>query len=207
MKKAVIFATLSFGAALAMFAFGSKEQPVATASFQQAAEVSIGDNFYTPQALTVVQGTTLVWTNNGGSNHTVTSDTGVFDSGIDPANFIHSGQQYSFTFTTPGTYPYFCYLHGAAGGVGQSGTITVVAQPTVQPTPTPNTSTAPTSTATPAPGQTTAPVPTPRPSAGPVSGVAGPTGDDSNVLPWAFVSVGVVVLCAGVVVSRGKVAR
>jgi plastocyanin len=33
--------------------------------------------------------------------------------------------EYSFTFTTAGTFDFFCVNHGAAGGVGMSGTVIV----------------------------------------------------------------------------------
>jgi plastocyanin len=38
--------------------------------------------------------------------HTVTSDTGVWDSGT-----LATGQSYSHTFDQPGTYPYHCAIH------------------------------------------------------------------------------------------------
>lgn len=35
------------------------------------------------------------------------------------------GDAYSYTFTVPGTYPYFCRYHGDVGGVGMAGVIVV----------------------------------------------------------------------------------
>jgi plastocyanin len=35
-------------------------------------------------------------------------------------------RHHSFTFETPGVYRYHCVTHGAVGGVGMSGTITVL---------------------------------------------------------------------------------
>jgi hypothetical protein len=70
--------------------------------------------------VTVPSGETVAWSNDGDNVHTVTSDEGVFDSGT-----LESGASFSFTFAEPGTYPYYCQVHGAAGGVGMAGTIVV----------------------------------------------------------------------------------
>jgi plastocyanin len=35
------------------------------------------------------------------------------------------GQTFSMTFKTPGSYPYYCRVHGGPGGRGMSGTVTV----------------------------------------------------------------------------------
>ncbi len=131
MRK-LLFIMVALAAALLVIATGTDGEN-ASANLQQA-NVSIGDNFYNPETITVNAGTTVVWVNNGGANHTVSSDTGVFDSGIAPADLLSSGETFSFTFTAPGTYPYFCYLHGAAGGIGQAGT--VIVQQVATPTPT-----------------------------------------------------------------------
>jgi plastocyanin len=67
--------------------------------------------------LVVAMGTTVTWTNNDSIAHTTTSDTGVWDSGI-----LSPSQTFSFVFTTAGTFPYHCAIHGAAS---MSGTIVV----------------------------------------------------------------------------------
>ncbi len=57
---------------------------------------------------------------NASFPHTVTADDGSFDSGT-----LNGGQSFSYTFEQPGEYPYYCALHGAPGGVGMAGTVTV----------------------------------------------------------------------------------
>jgi len=44
--------------------------------------------------------------NNDNAAHTVTAKDGSFDSGN-----MGSGSSYTHTFTTPGTYRYFCAYH------------------------------------------------------------------------------------------------
>jgi len=63
---------------------------------------------YSPDNIVVVIGVnnTVVWTNNDNMPHTVTSTSGVFDSGYMP-----QGQTFTYTFTSPGTYNYFCSYH------------------------------------------------------------------------------------------------
>ena len=74
----------------------------------RAAETEVGiDNFvYNPQQITVKAGTTVVWVNHDDIPHTVTSKTGIFRS-----KALDTDDKYSFTFATPGSYPYFCALH------------------------------------------------------------------------------------------------
>jgi plastocyanin len=74
----------------------------------RAADVGVKiDNFaYTPQQITVKAGTTVVWTNGDDIPHTVTSSDNKFRS-----KALDTDDKFSFTFTTPGTYKYFCALH------------------------------------------------------------------------------------------------
>lgn len=71
-----------------------------------ANSVIIQGNAFNPDTLTVKVGTTVTWTNNDSYDHTVTSDTGVFDSG-----HVSSGQSYTYTFAKTGTFPYHCSIH------------------------------------------------------------------------------------------------
>jgi plastocyanin len=68
--------------------------------------VSIENFNIVPATLTVAVGTTVVWTNHDDVEHTVTASDSGFSS---PA--IQTDGQYSYTFTTPGTYSYFCAIH------------------------------------------------------------------------------------------------
>jgi plastocyanin len=75
------------------------------------ASVDIKDSRYLPSTITVPVGTTVQWTNHDEETHTVTSTTGSFGSpGLD------LDETYTYTFTTPGTYPYGCDLHPFMGG-------------------------------------------------------------------------------------------
>jgi plastocyanin len=113
-------------------------------SAQQPGAVSLHDNFFDPTTIDVAAGTTIVWDNAGQGGHTVTSDAGVFDSGQEESQWLSPGQTFSFTFTQAGTYPYHCALHGAAGGVGMSGTVVVENPPQVSATAAPQTEPPPT---------------------------------------------------------------
>jgi plastocyanin len=85
------------------------------------AEVEMEDFQFVPKLLVVRAGTTVKFANKDRAVHTATSDTDVFDSGT-----LNKGEEFSFTFTQPGEYPYYCTLHGGPGGVGMAGKIVVV---------------------------------------------------------------------------------
>src|SRR6267378_6802472 len=71
-----------------------------------SAEVKIDNFSFGPSTLTVAAGTMVTWTNRDDIPHTVVSDEKVFKSKV-----LDTDEKFSFTFTKPGTYPYFCSIH------------------------------------------------------------------------------------------------
>ena len=80
----------------------------ARAGSQSSATIQVKiDNFsFTPATLTVPAGTTVTWENRDDIPHTVVSDDKIFKSKV-----LDTDEKFSYTFTKPGTYPYFCSLH------------------------------------------------------------------------------------------------
>ncbi|MDB5333449.1 MAG: hypothetical protein JWP03_4600 [Phycisphaerales bacterium] len=70
--------------------------------------VSIDNFSFTPQVLSVPVGTTVTWVNHDDVPHTASSDDApvAFDS-----KALDTDDKYSFTFTRPGTYKYYCKVH------------------------------------------------------------------------------------------------
>jgi plastocyanin len=65
------------------------------------------DNFtFTPDSMEIPAGTTVVWTNEDDIPHTIANAERQFKS-----HALDTGDSFSFTFTQPGTYEYFCSLH------------------------------------------------------------------------------------------------
>ena len=69
-------------------------------------DVDIVSFTFNPDPLTVNVGDTVRWTNLDAAPHWTMSDTMVWSSGT-----LTTGQQFSFTFTLAGTYPYHCHIH------------------------------------------------------------------------------------------------
>jgi plastocyanin len=66
------------------------------------------DNFsFGPQTVTVPAGTQVTWTNQDDIPHTVVSD----DKTTFKSHALDTDDKFSFTFTKPGTYEYFCSIH------------------------------------------------------------------------------------------------
>jgi plastocyanin len=67
--------------------------------------VDAKDYWFEPTYRTVPVGTTVTWVNGDDESHTVTNDLGLFDEEIWP------GDTWSYTFTEPGVYFYYCQPH------------------------------------------------------------------------------------------------
>jgi plastocyanin len=89
--------------AVAVLAAGALASQGAPAADEK---VQIDQYAFLPQRITVKPGTTVTWTNDGDDSHTVTSSAKLFKS-----RPLDTGDKFSFTFTTPGAYEYFCSLH------------------------------------------------------------------------------------------------
>jgi plastocyanin len=83
----------------------------ATPARAEDATVKIGNFTFGPQELKVKSGTTVTWTNEDDIPHTVVSPNNFRSKALD------SEDKFSFTFTTPGTYKYFCSLHPHMTGI------------------------------------------------------------------------------------------
>jgi plastocyanin len=68
--------------------------------------VTVQNFAFAPATLEVAVGTTVTWTNQDSTGHTVTADDGSFDS-----KTIASGQTFSQAFPTAGTFAYHCSIH------------------------------------------------------------------------------------------------
>jgi plastocyanin len=99
--------------------------------------INLSSLMFNPSTTTVKVGETVTWRNDEPIGHTVTSGkymgidktTGLRSSqkadGMFNAKLDGKGKTFSFTFTKPGTYTYYCDIHQ-----GMNATITVVADTT-----------------------------------------------------------------------------
>ncbi len=86
---------------------GGIGDPVATNN------VSVADNSFTPQVITLTPGATVTWTWAGSNDHNVT-----FDDGVDDSVTQDSGS-HTRTFGAAGTFLYHCTIHGASIMAGE----------------------------------------------------------------------------------------
>jgi amicyanin len=77
-----------------------------TAAFAADATVKIDNFTFDPPRLIVKAGTTVTWHNRDDIPHTVVASGKEFRS-----KTLDTDDTFAFTFTTPGSYEYFCSLH------------------------------------------------------------------------------------------------
>ena len=80
--------------------------PKAKAIAAASGSVTIADFSFTPATLTINQGDTVTWVNNGPTPHSATANNGSFNTGI-----LKAGQSGSHTFAQAGTFSYYCQPH------------------------------------------------------------------------------------------------
>jgi plastocyanin len=94
-----------FALTLLTLAIASSQQSVAADNPPVAIKI---DNFsFSPQTITVPTGTQITWTNQDDIPHTVVSD----DKTTFKSRALDTDEKFSFTFTKPGSYTYFCSIH------------------------------------------------------------------------------------------------
>jgi plastocyanin len=88
--------------------------PASTPS--KTGKVTMGDNFYAPDEITVAVGATVTWEIvSGDAKHDVVASDGSFRSNS-PMN---RGDTFSYTFTNAGEYSYICSFHTVEHMVGK----------------------------------------------------------------------------------------
>lgn len=86
----------------------------------QLVEVTQHEYAFAPDTITISAGDTVRWVNRGAIWHNATADDGAWASPL----MMASGDEYSHTFATAGTFGYRCTLHAT---MGQTGVVVVLA--------------------------------------------------------------------------------
>ena len=89
-----------------MVAGRAKSFGVTPAEEKPATEVKIDNFSFSPNTVTVPAGSTVRWTNRDDIPHNVVSDDKSFKSKV-----MDTDEAFSYTFSKPGTYSYFCSIH------------------------------------------------------------------------------------------------
>lgn len=92
--------------------------------------VTVVDTAFKPAQVSVAVGSKLVWKQSGKQPHSVTATQDEFDSSpdcspLEIASCLHEGSSFSHTFDKPGTYRYYCRVHGLPDGTGMVGAVRV----------------------------------------------------------------------------------
>src|SRR5579863_7733861 len=104
--KWVVALTTTILSAIIMISISSPRLVVKADNKQMpATEITI-DNFSFGPDLTIASGTTVTWTNHDDVPHVVASDSNIFKS-----KALDTDDHFSYTFTKPGTYVYYCTVH------------------------------------------------------------------------------------------------
>jgi len=118
-----ILTGVAVAAALLLSACSSDKPSASNSSVPAGPVVSLKLLMFTPMDLSIKTGTTVTWRNDEPISHTVTSGT---VSGVDSTTGLRADQKpdglfntklsgkgdtFSYTFTKPGKYSYYCDIH------------------------------------------------------------------------------------------------
>ena len=93
---------LAIVAALALYPTRARSE----ASSASATEVRVDNFTFGPETLTVATNSTVTWLNKDDVPHVIASNDGLFKS-----KALDTDDKYSYAFTKPGTYSYYCSIH------------------------------------------------------------------------------------------------
>ncbi len=80
--------------------------PTNTSAPASSNSIALVNFAFSPATLTVKIGTAVTWTNKDSTTHTVTSDSGAFESGN-----LAPDATYTYVFSKAGTFTYHCTPH------------------------------------------------------------------------------------------------
>jgi manganese oxidase len=100
-------------------------KPESSSSGQSQNLVSMSEFKFRPESLNVFTGDTVTWVNKGTFPHTTTSGVNGKPDGLWASADLPRGKSFSYVFTRPGTYPYFCMPHH---GLGMKGVVVVTSR-------------------------------------------------------------------------------
>ncbi len=104
-----IFGTAAILATAFALIAGARPNPALASSEIPASDATVKiDNFsFGPATITIPAGSTVTWTNDDDVPHVVSSD----DNKMFKSKALDTDDHFSFTFTKPGTYNYYCAIH------------------------------------------------------------------------------------------------
>lgn len=123
---------------------------VAHSAWSATVTVHVGPNglhSFSPDKVSISVGDTVQWVWDSGG-HSATAGTPGHSSGLFDSGIKNSGS-FTYTFTSAGTFPYYCSPHGACCNMTGSVAVAAASTPTPTPTPSPTATPSPTPTATP----------------------------------------------------------
>jgi plastocyanin len=94
------------------------------------ARARVIDTDFLPATIEISRGTTVRWTQVGDQPHSVTAADGSFDSSpecgpLDSDRCLGMDDTFAHAFETPGTFVYYCRVHGLPDGTGMTATVVV----------------------------------------------------------------------------------
>lgn len=102
MKRIVLLLALSLALVVAVLS----PRVRAALGDKTVMEIKIDNFSFSPGNVTVPAGTQVRWVNHDDIPHTVASEDGSFKS-----KALDTDDQFTYTFSKPGTYNYFCSIH------------------------------------------------------------------------------------------------
>jgi len=97
--------------------------------------VEVSNFVFSPRVVVIPVGDSVTWINQGGGTHNVIADDRSFRCALGCDGEGGNGDaapgpwSVTRTFAQPGSVPYFCEVHGAAGGSGMAGRVEVIEAP------------------------------------------------------------------------------
>jgi plastocyanin len=106
-RKKCVYAASAIGMLITVGGLFAKPAHEKGTGTEAKVEVKIDNFAFIPQELTVSAGTTVEWVNLDDIPHVVVSD----DRKTFKSKALDTDEKFSYTFTKPSTYTYFCSIH------------------------------------------------------------------------------------------------